>query len=225
MSRRSAIILRVWTMADPRHARLRAARARCGFASAAAAAATFGWNHNTYASNENGRAPLSCRRARTYAAAFAVDLAWLLDGLGAMRRPLGPAAGPVVGTVGHLANGQIYLWDRLEGGAHGPDGRGEHDMLVLLVEGEALRSVAAGSLIYFEARRRPPSVGLLGHLAVLATRDEVTRLGRLVRRGEAFHPQLMDGVEDLAAFVSWASPITAIIPPVHGTGLRKPCAT
>lgn len=211
-------------MADPWHARLRAARARCGFASATAAAAAFGWNHNTYASNENGHAPFSYRRARTYAVAFAVDLAWLLDGLGAMQRPLGPAAGPVVGSVGHLANGQVCLWDRLEGGAHGADGRGEHDMLALLVEGEALRSVAAGSLIYFEARRRPPSVALLGHLTVLAMQDEVMRVGRLVRRGETFHPQIMGGDEDLAATVSWASPITAIIPPVRATGLRKPCA-
>src|SRR5437879_4826047 len=57
---------------DERYQRLRQARIAKGFETAAAAADAFGWNRNTYASNENGNAPFSYRRAKEYAAAFGV---------------------------------------------------------------------------------------------------------------------------------------------------------
>ncbi|MDB5427293.1 MAG: hypothetical protein JWR43_1268, partial [Phenylobacterium sp.] len=54
---------------DERYHRLRQARIAKGFETAAAAADAFGWNRNTYASNENGNAPFSYRRAKEYAVA------------------------------------------------------------------------------------------------------------------------------------------------------------
>lgn len=60
--------------------RLRSARVSCGFATARSAAAAFGWNPNTYASNENGNAPFSYARAKVYGAAFGVRPEWLYDG-------------------------------------------------------------------------------------------------------------------------------------------------
>ena len=41
---------------DERFQRLREARIAAGLETAAAAADTYGWNRNTYASNENGNA-------------------------------------------------------------------------------------------------------------------------------------------------------------------------
>ena len=70
---------------DQPHQRLRHARAEQGFDTAAAAADAFGWNRNTYASNENGNAPFSYRRAKDYAVAFAVRPEWLYDASGPMR--------------------------------------------------------------------------------------------------------------------------------------------
>ncbi len=54
---------------DDRFQRLRLARTENGFDTAAAAAEAFGWNRNTYSSNENGNAAFSYRRAKEYAAA------------------------------------------------------------------------------------------------------------------------------------------------------------
>jgi hypothetical protein len=47
--------------------RLRQARMGQGYDTASAAADAFGWNRNTYASNENGNAPFSYRKAKEYA--------------------------------------------------------------------------------------------------------------------------------------------------------------
>src|SRR5258706_2147201 len=57
---------------DERFQRLREARIAKGFETAAAAADAFGWNRNTYGSNENGNAPFSYRRAKENAAALCV---------------------------------------------------------------------------------------------------------------------------------------------------------
>ena len=54
---------------NERSDRLRQARLDAGHETAAAAAEAFGWNRNTYASNENGNAPFSYRKAKEYAAA------------------------------------------------------------------------------------------------------------------------------------------------------------
>lgn len=60
--------------------RLREARIKAGFKSAADAARRHGWRTPTYSAHENGTRNLSRENAATYAAAFAVDPAWLLFG-------------------------------------------------------------------------------------------------------------------------------------------------
>ena len=70
---------------DQRFQRLRYARAENGFETAAAAADAHGWNRNTFASNENGNAPFSYRKAKDYALAFDVRPEWLYDASGPMR--------------------------------------------------------------------------------------------------------------------------------------------
>lgn len=64
--------------------RLREARLASGFGTTCAAADAHGWNRNTYASNENGNAGFSHRRAVEYARAFGVWTAWLYEAAGPM---------------------------------------------------------------------------------------------------------------------------------------------
>lgn len=52
--------------------RLREARKRAGYRSAAAAARRFGWTESTYASHENGQTPVPKEEAVIYAKAFKV---------------------------------------------------------------------------------------------------------------------------------------------------------
>jgi phage repressor protein C with HTH and peptisase S24 domain len=80
------------------HDRLRRARIDAGYASAADAARAFGWNVNTYSSNENGNAPFSKTASVRYARAFRVELDWLVTGNGPMKKP--KRGVPVVGFVG-----------------------------------------------------------------------------------------------------------------------------
>jgi len=66
--------------------RLRTARQRAGFDSAAAAARRFGWREPTYAAHENGSRGVRPDAAETYAKAFKVDPTWLLFGTGSPDR-------------------------------------------------------------------------------------------------------------------------------------------
>ena len=84
---------------DDRRQRLREARVAKGFETAAAAADAFGWNRNTYASNENGNAPFSYRKAKEYAAALGVRPEWLYDAAGPMRPTPEPGYVAIVGIL------------------------------------------------------------------------------------------------------------------------------
>lgn len=70
--------------------RLKQARIRAGYRSAAEAAKANGWAVPTYSGHENGGRGFDAELARKYAATFAVDPAWLLlgDGAGPTRPPL-----------------------------------------------------------------------------------------------------------------------------------------
>ena len=92
-------------MTDERCLRLRQARIAKGFDTAAAAADAFGWNRNTYGSNENGNAPFSYRRAKEYAAAFGVSPEWLYDAAGPMLPPAEAGYVPIIGRVGANPDG------------------------------------------------------------------------------------------------------------------------
>lgn len=59
-------------------ARLREARTKAGFASAAAAARKFGWGEAAYRHHENGTRSFSIEQAQQYASAFLVSIGWLL---------------------------------------------------------------------------------------------------------------------------------------------------
>jgi len=137
---------------DERFLRLRQARTAKGFDSASAAADAFGWNRNTYVSNENGNAPFSYRRAKDYAAAFGVSPEWLYDA----ARPMLPAAEagyvPIIGRVGANPDGLVLFAQGQEPGDLAPIPPGGTDQArALLVVGHSMRGIADdGALIYFE---------------------------------------------------------------------------
>lgn len=69
------------TRRDQQAGRLRQARKMRGFDGPKAAADFFGFNYNTYAQHENGRAGIT-HAAKKYARAYKVREAWLLTGDG-----------------------------------------------------------------------------------------------------------------------------------------------
>ena len=61
--------------------RLKAAREGATYDTAADAARAFGWNEVTYRAHENGQNGFRLELARRYAAAFSVNVEWLVPGM------------------------------------------------------------------------------------------------------------------------------------------------
>jgi Peptidase S24-like len=199
---------------DQPHQRLRHARAEQGFDTAAAAADAFGWNRNTYASNENGNAPFSYRRAKDYAVAFAIRPEWLYDASGPMRA-LGLAR--VIGQVGADPSGQVLYATGQEPQDLAPIPPGGTEAAVALqVSGGSMRGLADdGALIYFEDQRTPPTSDMLGQIVVVETDTEEVLVKRLLKgsRSGRFDLESIDGATRHDARLRWAAHITAIVPP------------
>ena len=201
---------------DERFQRLRAARIEKGYETAAAAADAFGWNRNTYSSNENGNASFSYRRAKEYAAAFNVRPEWLYDAAGGMRSA-GDGLAPVIGRVGANPEGDVLLATGQDGCDFAPIPPGGTDKAVaLLVSGHSMRGLADdGALIYFEDQRTSPTPDMLGQVVVVEVDTDEVLVKRLLRGSK---PGLYD-LESVAgptrhdARLRWAAHITAIIPP------------
>lgn len=202
---------------DDRSQRLRLARTEQGYETAAAAAEAFGWNRNTYSSNENGNAPFSYRRAKEYAAAFSVRPEWLYDAAGPMRSSGAEGLAPIIGRVGANPEGDVLLATGQGSGELAPIPPGGTEKAVALrVSGHSMRGLADdGALIYFEDQRSSPSPDMLGHVVVVETDTDEVLVKRLLRGSQ---PGLYD-LESLAgptrrdARLRWAAHITAIIPP------------
>jgi SOS-response transcriptional repressor LexA len=213
---------------DGRAHRLRQARLDRGFDTAAAAADAFGWSRNTYASNENGNAPFSYRRAKEYAAAFGVAPEWLYDAAGAMRGAAPTGLVPVIGHVGANPDGLVLF-------AHGQDlseltpipPGGTEQARALKVVGHSMRGLADdGALIYFEHQQTPPTPDMLGHVVVVETDTDEILVKRLLRgsRGGVFDLESLAGPTRHDARLRWAAHITAIIPPFQARRILQNAA-
>jgi len=226
-------------MKSERAERLKRARVQQGFPTAVAASDAFGWNRNTYASNENGNAPFSYRRAAVYAKAFAVDAAWLYAGMArdaafASGGAGGPAFAapilvPVIGRVGANPDGVVLLATGQSTGDLVPVPPGGTDKAVaLLVKGQSMQGlVDDGGLIYFEDQRTPPTSDMLGHVVVVETDTEEVLVKRLLRGSRAgrFDLESIAGPTRHDCRLRWAAHITAIIPPYQaGRILRSSAA-
>ncbi|MBQ1541202.1 MAG: peptidase S24 [Caulobacteraceae bacterium] len=199
-----------------RHQRLQRAREDRGFSSATDAAQAFGWNRNTYISNENGNAPFSFKKAKEYAQAYGVRTEWLYEGSGAMKTPATPLA-RIIGKVGANPDGTILFTTGQETGDQAPiPPGGTPDAVALEVAGHSMRGWADdGALIYFEDQRTPPSPDMLGHVVVVETEDGLVLLKRLLRGGKPgrYDLESLNGPTLTDQRLVWAAHITAIIPP------------
>jgi transcriptional regulator with XRE-family HTH domain len=213
---------------ESRAQRLRQARIDKGFETAAAAADVFGWNRNTYASNENGNAPFSYRRAKEYAAAFGVRPEWLYDASGAMRPASEAGYVPVIGRVGANPEGIVLFATGQDPGELAPIPPGGTEQAVALrVVGHSMRGVADdGALIYFEDQRTPPTPDMLGHVVVVETDTDEVLVKRLLRgsRNGLYDLESVAGPMRQDARLRWAAHITAIIPPFQARRIIRGAA-
>jgi hypothetical protein len=223
--------------ANDRARRLRQARVAAGFATAKAAAARYGWNLNSYASNENGNAPYSYRRAKDYAAALGVRAEWLYDGISpeVASAPNSwdtpspqPPMTPIIGRVGADPEGAVLFATGQDPGdlAPIPPGGTEHAR-ALLVAGHSMRGIVDdGGLIYFEDQRTPPTPDMLGHVVVVEIDTDEVLVKRLLR-GSApglFDLESLFGATRRDCRIRWAAHITAIIPPFQARRIMRPHA-
>ncbi|MDO8901395.1 MAG: helix-turn-helix transcriptional regulator [Phenylobacterium sp.] len=202
---------------NDRSDRLRQARLDAGHETAAAAAEAFGWNRNTYASNENGNAPFSYRKAKDYAAAFGVSAEWLYDAAGPIRASALAGYVPILGRVGANPEGVVLFATGQEAGDLAPIPPGGTDKAAALrVVGHSMRGLADdGALIYFEDQRTPPTPDMLGHVVVVEVDTDEVLVKRLLRgsRSGLFDLESVAGPTRQDARLRWAAHITAIIPP------------
>lgn len=213
---------------DGRAERLRQARIDKGFETAAAAADAHGWSRNTFASNENGNAPFSYRRAKEYAAAFGVSPEWLYDAAGPMLATASSGLVPVIGQVGANPDGTVLY-------AHGQDPAelapippgGTDQARALKVVGHSMRGLADdGALIYFEDQRTAPTPDMLGQVVVVETDTDEVLVKRLLRgsRGGLYDLESVAGPMRHDARLRWAAHITAIIPPFQARRIIRGAA-
>lgn len=205
-----------------RAARLKDARKAAGFKTAAGAAEHFGWNRNTYSSNENGHAPYSYATAKRYAQAFGVSAQALYDDApapdpdaAAGRR--GETLVPVIGRVGADAEGRVLFATGQEAGELVPlPPGGTKRAVALRIVGHSMHGVAdEGGLIYFEDQRTPPTPDMFGHVVVVETAEGEVLVKRLLRgslKGRYDLESVVGPVRENAK-LRWAAHITAIIPP------------
>ena len=213
---------------DERRQRLRQARIAKGFDTAAAAADAFGWNRNTYGSNENGNAPFSYRRAKEYAAAFGVRPEWLYDAAGSMLPASEAGFVPIIGRVGANPEGLVLFAQGQEPGdlAPIPPG-GTEQARALLVVGHSMRGVADdGALIYFEDQRTAVTPDMLGHVVVVEVDTDEVLVKRLLRgsRPGRYDLESIAGPTRQDARLRWAAHITAIIPPFQARRIIRGAA-
>lgn len=202
---------------DQSFQRLREARLARGFETAAAAADAFDWNRNTYASNENGNAPFSYRKAKDYAAAFGVRPEWLYDSTGPMLPIAEAGFVRIIGNVGANPEGLVLYATGQEAGDLAPIPPGGSELAVALrVVGHSMHGVADdGALIYFEDQRTPPTPDMLGHIVVVEIDTDEVLVKRLLRGSRAgrYDLESVAGPTRHDARIRWAAHITAIIPP------------
>ncbi len=215
--------------------RLKDARVARGYASAAEAAEAFGWNRNTYASNENGNAPYSFRSARRYGEAFGVSAAWLYEGLGTPESDVAETPTeaterlvPIVGRVGADPEGVVLFATGQTAGDLAPIPPGGTSRAVALqVVGHSMTGLADnGGLIYFEDQRTPPSEDMLGHVVVVEIDTEEVLVKRLLRgsRKGRYDLESVVGPVRHDCRVRWAAHITAIVPPYQARRIIRSTA-
>lgn len=205
-----------------RHERLQLARRDKGYATAIEAARAYGWNINTYISNENGNAGFSFNKAKEYARAFGVRAEWLYDESGPIRGREQQTV-DIVGVVGADPGGTVlFATGQLAGDTVPPPPNGSLTAKALEVRGHSMPFVADdGSIIYFDDQRTAVSTELMGQVVVCELDTDEVLVKRLLRGSK---PGLFD-LESIGApprqdvRLRWVARVVCILPPLEARRL------
>lgn len=191
--------------------RLKDARIKKGYRSAAAAARAMGVPSPTYSGHENGTTPPPRDKLAQYATAFGTTVDYLLTGKG---RPPRKRMVPLVGHVGAGALAHIYAGDQGElDRVEAPDGSNDNTVAVE-IRGESLGSFFNQWLVFYDDRREPVTHSMIGKLCVVGLADGRTLIKKL-RAGQLpghwtlesqFEPPIYDAV------VEWAAVVKSMVP-------------
>lgn len=201
-----------------RNERLQKARRQKGYEQAIEAARAYGWNVNTYISNENGNAGFSWEKAKTYAKAFGVRPEWLFEGQGPERGKENETV-RIVGYVGADPSGTVLYATGQESYDTVPlPPNGSPTARALEVRGYSMPFFADdGSVIYFDDQHTHVPKEWLGHVVVVELDTDEVLVKRILRGSE---PGLYE-LESLGApprrdvRVRWVAVITAVVPPLE----------
>lgn len=201
-----------------RHERLQKARRERGYATASDAAAAFGWNRNTYISNENGNAPFSFNKAKTYAHAFGVRAEWLYDGRGAMKASTSDLR-EIAGYAGADPEGAVLFGAGQGTGDYVPaPPNASSEAIALEIRGYSMPFFAEdGALVWVDDIQPSPTAEMVGQVVVCQLdTDEVLikRLQRGSEKGKYSLASLAGPVRENVNIV-WAGRIIMIIPPLE----------
>lgn len=193
--------------------RLRMARSKAGFKTAADAIKRFGWKETTYRSHENGQTPVPTEEAALYGRAYKVSPAWILTGEGRME------AQNLVKLMGRIGAGGMIdpEYEQIpEGGLDEielpfPAGM---DAVAFEVSGTSmLPKYEDGTLVVCSTGPRSPDDFLNVEVAVRTARGQryLKKLRPGSRRGlynlESFNDALIEDVK-----IAWVGEILVIIP-------------
>lgn len=200
---------------EERAERLKWARIKAEFGSAAKAAARFQWNPNTYKAHESGRIGFPMSQGREYARRLGVSFSWLMTGEGS---PDDRDKVPVVGTVG---GGKVVfpIDDHAQGAGLGevgaPPDRTAFTVAVR-VTGDSMATWNAGdgAILYYDQRYDPPEPHLIGRLCIVWCEDERVLVKRLLPGSESglWSLQSSDGSLERDVAVKHAAEVTFIKP-------------
>ncbi len=195
------------------HERLRWARSRAGFDTAADAARALRIPYGTYSGHENSGRGIPRDRIVDYAKKFKVRAEWLLSGEGRPDRDLVQ----IVGIAGAGPHGEVDF-----SAGHGELGEvpmppgGNESTVAVEVRGDSMRGIADdGWLVFYNDRRYPPTSDLLGELCVVGLADDGSVLVKYLAAGSRRN---LYNLESVAAptlrdvRVEWAALVTALIP-------------
>lgn len=162
--------------------RLKRARERAGYESAANAARRYGWSEVTYRAHENGLRGITPRVAEKYGRAFRVDPSWLLYGTGDETPDSADSSPPKVSKV----TGQKGVPSDaiVEPDLRGGMGGGGASVLIQDTDGNGLGYAAEGLRDYW----RIPDWFLKAHGNV-----RPQHLVALSTQGDSMEPRIMDG--------------------------------
>jgi transcriptional regulator with XRE-family HTH domain len=180
--------------------RLRTAREKAGFSSAAEAASRFGWNYPTYAGHENGHRGIKADVLRIYARAFKVDVGWLVGG-DPLRQPPPVRPGFSESEVEPLAGIKMKNARTIEDLAVAVSPRSKHQMVLRCKRDQIGLGLRRGDLLVIGTPERPATHDIVAVNLVDEEHGIATSVLRQMKGNVLFAPfgQELDGEDGMTA--------------------------